>query len=339
MIKTAEAVSLGHPDKTADYISSYILDRFIERDAQTRYALEVMIKDQTVVLGGEISSTFCPPPEQYKQYVQAALRQIGYDEEYAATWQDNAININKLQVINLIGCQSAEIGQGVNCDGWGDQGIFVGYACQGAGHINRELYLARRLNQALYAEARQNRNLGLDIKTQITLDGDDILTAVIAIPMLSPQDLTPLVEQALGQRPQQLIINGTGNYIRHAAVADCGITGRKLAVDFYAAASPLGGGSPWTKDATKADLTLNLYARRLALENLADNDEVWVYLSSCIGRAELPSAVLKYRRGDKYGERNLHLSAADTRPSELIRRLGLDQPIYAELCRRGITAE
>ena len=30
MLKTAEAVSLGHPDKTADYISSYILDRCLE---------------------------------------------------------------------------------------------------------------------------------------------------------------------------------------------------------------------------------------------------------------------------------------------------------------------
>ena len=27
MLKTAEAVSLGHPDKVADYISSYILER------------------------------------------------------------------------------------------------------------------------------------------------------------------------------------------------------------------------------------------------------------------------------------------------------------------------
>ena len=44
MIKTAEAVSLGHPDKTADYISSYILDRFLEQDENTRFAVEVMLK-------------------------------------------------------------------------------------------------------------------------------------------------------------------------------------------------------------------------------------------------------------------------------------------------------
>ncbi|MFQ6696032.1 MAG: S-adenosylmethionine synthetase N-terminal domain-containing protein [Alphaproteobacteria bacterium] len=57
MQRTAEAVSLGHPDKTADYISSFVLDKIIEQDPNVRYAVEVMIKDNTVVLGGEISSS------------------------------------------------------------------------------------------------------------------------------------------------------------------------------------------------------------------------------------------------------------------------------------------
>ena len=50
MQKTAEAVSLGHPDKIADYISSYILDRMIEQDQHVKYAVEVMIKNNTVAL-------------------------------------------------------------------------------------------------------------------------------------------------------------------------------------------------------------------------------------------------------------------------------------------------
>ena len=42
-------------------------------------------------------------------------------------------------------------------------------------------------------------------------------------------------------------------------------TGRKLAVDFYGGNCVIGGGSPWTKDGTKADLSLNLLARARAV--------------------------------------------------------------------------
>lgn len=81
MKKTAEAVSLGHPDKTADYISCYILDRMIEQDANVRYAVEVMIKDNTVVLGGEIKGNV--DLSNLEEFVKNALREIGYDELYA----------------------------------------------------------------------------------------------------------------------------------------------------------------------------------------------------------------------------------------------------------------
>lgn len=56
MITTSEWVSLGHPDKVADFISCYLLDRYLERDPMTRFAVEVQIKDHFVTLGGEITS-------------------------------------------------------------------------------------------------------------------------------------------------------------------------------------------------------------------------------------------------------------------------------------------
>ena len=37
--RTSEWVSNGHPDKVADGISEYILDRLIELDPNVRYAL------------------------------------------------------------------------------------------------------------------------------------------------------------------------------------------------------------------------------------------------------------------------------------------------------------
>ena len=332
MIKTAEAVSLGHPDKTADFISSYILDRMIEQDKNVKYAVEVMIKDNTVVLGGEIKGNVCL--DNIEIYVLDALAEIGYDTYYALQWKDDAIEPSKIKVINLIGQQSEDISQGVEQNGWGDQGVFVGYACQGVGNISREQYLANKLCNALYEYALENINLGIDIKTQITLNElSGVDTAIVAIPMRKPVDLTMFIVRVLGEEPENIIVNGTGIYKKHSSIADCGVTGRKLACDFYSTSAPVGGGSPWTKDASKADLTLNICARKLALDYLKDNDECFVYLSSCIGRSDLPSAVVKTVKRGVSQFTNLSIKV---KPSELIKTLGLNKPVFAKLCRNGL---
>ena len=69
MLQTSEWVSLGHPDKVADYISSYLLDRHLERDPRTRFAVEVMVKDQIVTLGGEIASEADFSDDELTQFV------------------------------------------------------------------------------------------------------------------------------------------------------------------------------------------------------------------------------------------------------------------------------
>ncbi|MFI3241046.1 MAG: methionine adenosyltransferase domain-containing protein [Alphaproteobacteria bacterium] len=335
MKKTAEYVSLGHPDKTADFISSYILDQIIKEDKGVKYALEVMVKDNTVILGGEVKTS--ASLDDVEIYVKNAIREVGYNEAYSKIWGHHALDVTKLNIINLIGLQSPEINYGVEeQQGWGDQGVFVGYATQGEGYLNKELYLAKKLNNALYYKAKKETNLGLDIKTQITLDDNgDIETAVVAIPMLEKVEVADFVIEILGETPKNLIVNGAGAYSFHSSIADCGITGRKLACDFYSTACPIGGGSPWTKDASKADLTLNLYARKLAVENLKDNDECFVYLSSCIGRAELPSAVVKTIKDGK--ETSVEINV-DKKPFEIIHELGLDNPVYADLCKNGLVS-
>ncbi|MBQ3695599.1 MAG: methionine adenosyltransferase domain-containing protein [Alphaproteobacteria bacterium] len=332
MLKTAEAVSIGHPDKTADYISSYLLDELLKQDPWVRYAVEVMVKDNTVIFAGEVSGKIEMP--DLLSVAKGALADIGYTEEYSRVWQDDAMNPSKLRVLNLIGAQSTDISQGVNMDGWGDQGVFVGYACKGEDGLPPELYLARKLNAALYQQALEEEDVGLDIKTQITLDEvGKIDTAVVAIPMRAKVDVRPFVISVLGQEPKRLVINGTGAYKMHSAVADCGVTGRKLACDFYSTACPVGGGSPWGKDATKADVTLNHKARALAGELLKDNDECFVYLSSCIGKSELPSAEARYIKNGVVTKESIVV--AET-PKQMIEDLRLNTPVFKSLCRASV---
>ena len=83
--KFSEYVSPGHPDKCADYISEYILDRYLEKDPNVRYAVEVMFKGFNVYIAGEITSTV-NLQENMLQYVKDALNEIGYTWEYAKKW-------------------------------------------------------------------------------------------------------------------------------------------------------------------------------------------------------------------------------------------------------------
>ena len=121
-------------------------------------------------------------------------------------------------------------------------------------------YLAKKIGKHLY----ELKYAGLDIKTQVTMRDNKPEEIVVAIPMLpkhSTQDIANVVQFCCnGNTDYKLIVNGTGRFVRHGSIGDCGTTGRKLAVDFYGGNCRIGGGSPWTKDGTKADLSLNLLA-------------------------------------------------------------------------------
>lgn len=333
MIKFSEYVSLGHPDKIADYISSYMLDRYIERDPATRYAVEVQIKNWRVTLGGEVSSKCSFSRDEIAAHVRAAVNEIGYTREYLSEWGDeNTICGDLLEVESLITQQSTDIARGLN--GWGDQGIFFGHATYmpKTGFMPLDYTLARRLNKALFESGIG----GLDIKTQVVLRDDAIQKIIVAIPLLDDHKLRH-VRRFVQNRVHgnyDLIINGTGVYKQHSTIADCGTTGRKLAVDFYGGNCRIGGGSPWTKDGSKADLSLNLCARKLArcyaIENKCDVD---VSLACCIGQTDVDMLVQ-----DKAGN-ILAEGTVEIKPQDIISAYELNKPKYASMCRWGLFGE
>lgn len=256
MSKTSEYVTLGHPDKVADYISEYCLDRIIEQDPNVRYAVEVQIKDNIVTYGGEVTTS---ASLFFDKWIKEAVAEIGYTHEYAQRWDGQTLDASKLKINGHISTQSPDIEQGVDAGGWGDQGIFFGFHCgdtyTGDGW---DYFLAKKLGQRLYYLAKDtNFNFGLDIKTQVTVSERHsrpvVEKVIIAIPMINDcdeekNDLAEYVDQFIDENAAiksenfELVINGTGRYFTHASVGDCGTTGRKLVVDFYGGNSRIGGG-------------------------------------------------------------------------------------------------
>ena len=60
MLFSSEQVSGGHPDKIADQISDAIVTDCISNDLHSRVAVETLIKDNHVIIGGEITSKHEP---------------------------------------------------------------------------------------------------------------------------------------------------------------------------------------------------------------------------------------------------------------------------------------
>lgn len=327
-MQISEYVSLGHPDKIADYISEYILDRLLEQDRKTRYALEVQIKDNHVCLGGEITTNakVC-----FSDLVRQAIKDIGYTDEYASVWgADNTVNGDNVVVDEHISKQSNDIAQGVNSDGWGDQGIMFGMAVNSpeTDYMPQDYYWAKRLGQGLFHSGLG----GLDIKTQVVVDKGNVKKVIVAIPLLKDDAGVREYVHGVIKGDYELIVNGTGKYIKHSSMGDCGTTGRKLAVDFYGGNCNIGGGSPWTKDGTKADLTLNLYARKKALDYVKEHNVPYAKcgIGCCIGKKDIDITIWDQHNNE------LESYTEERSPAELIRAFNLDMPVFARLCRLGL---
>ena len=80
---TSESVTDGHPDKVADQVSDAILDACLNIDENARVACETMVKEQMVILAGEISF---PNGKtiydlDYEEVVRDSIKNIGYSDE------------------------------------------------------------------------------------------------------------------------------------------------------------------------------------------------------------------------------------------------------------------
>ena len=352
MNSCSEYVSSGHPDKTADLIASYLLDEYIKHDPKTRFALGVQFKDHTCNLAGEVTSTWHPCDTRIADFVRDAIRKVGYTAEYAAKWPDGAtLNADNVVVNNYIGQQSPNIAQGVDREGWGDQGVFCGMAtgCTAAfDYMPKDRYFAHEIGKRLYRTALYGgAPIGLDIKVLVsTTDALNVEQVIVAAPMLPENEaiarlsIADIVNHVLSEHNHtcdELIINGTGSYVIHSSVGDAGVVGRKLAVDFYGLNCPIGGGSPWGKDGTKADVTLNIAARYFALKELLENKyrgTVYCKIACCIGQSKCIVS---------YSDEQHQVFMQKTRniiPSSIINGVGLDGSVcpdmFFRLCRDGL---
>ena len=78
-IFSSESVTKGHPDKVCDIISDTVLDAYLRVDSFARVAVETLIKNNTVVLAGEVTSK--AHNINIESLVRNVINSIGYNKE------------------------------------------------------------------------------------------------------------------------------------------------------------------------------------------------------------------------------------------------------------------
>jgi S-adenosylmethionine synthetase len=306
-IKTSEFILSGHPDKVCDIVSDSILDYIIDRDPTARVAIECLIKDDLLIIAGEVTTAI---NVNYSKIAKEALDYIGYDSD-------------KFTILEKISVQSKDIALGVDVGGAGDQGLMFGYSCNENEHyIPYPIYLSRILCQKLETiNTIYPEYYGKDGKCQISINYDDndipqyVNTIVVSIQTqkgIERNIYEPYIRRCIEQAiPNQLLvektnilINPTGEFVIGGSYADTGLTGRKLQCDSYGGLALHGGGAWSGKDLSKVDRSASYYARWIAktlvIADLAK--ETTVGICYAIGKDEPVSITLDTNKTGKYND-------------------------------------
>jgi len=133
----------------------------------------------------------------------------------------------------------------------------------------------------------------------------------------------------------RLLVNPTGKFVIGGPAGDTGLTGRKIIVDTYGGSCPHGGGAFSGKDPSKVDRSATYAARYIAKNMVAAGvaERMMVQLSYAIGVAEPVSIFVNTYGTAVKGMQDSDIATAigqlfDLRPSSIIRKFGLKNPIY-----------
>ena len=337
MLFTSEQVSCGHPDKICDQIADAVLTDCLRHDPESRVAIECLIKDNVIVLAGELTSEHMPDTDALAHEV---LRRIGVPE------------FESYESAAFITRQSRDIAQGVDTGGAGDQGMMYGYATDETPELMPLPFMLA--TRALLALREMNSPLLLpDAKAQVTYDYDAgrIDTFLISTqhrPDAQPRKIEETVRDAMELAAQayclntdfKALVNPTGRFVIGGSFADTGVTGRKIIADTYGGVCRHGGGAFSGKDPTKVDRSAAYMARKIARDfvryGYAKRCEIQLAYAigmkepvsvnvNCFGTATLPEEQVARLAQRQY----------DLTPAGIITTLGLKEVDYNETAAYG----
>ena len=340
-IITCEQVSDGHPDKICDQIADAVVTDCLRHDEKSRVAIECLIKNDHLIIAGELTSKHNP---SYSELVRNVFERIG-TKRLGYRWED-------IKIQTLVQRQSPDIAMGVDLGGAGDQGMMYGYATNETLQLLPIPYVLARDFLVLLKE-HPYEGFKADAKAQVSFDYDSwrittFLCSVQHSPDIAVKDIRPAIEAMMHSvalkrgfnADFEMLVNPTGRFTIGGPFADCGVTGRKLACDTYGGVGRIGGGALSGKDPTKVDRSGAYMARKVACDIVSHGyaDKAEVQIAYAIGVAKPVSVYVDCFNTETKSINAINqyvLATYDMTPQGIIDSLGLRTVDYNEVSAYG----
>ena len=283
----AEYVSPGHPDRLADAIVESIVERAVSLDAEALVGIECAVHTDHVFIDGRIACGhgIC---SLVHDDIERLVREVYAAAGYGSRWIPSPDALKVIQNVCLEALEDDERNARALSD---DQNVVTGYACNHpeTDYLPPAHFIANFIGRAVDAFRRTKpAAFGPDFKVLVSLSFDGarayswqrLTISIQHAPGVYPEEqhalIRPVVDQALRELEtrglpgisvlptERFVLNGAGDFIQGGPEGDNGLSGKKLAIDFYGPEIPIGGGAICGKDPHKVDVAGAFRARELA---------------------------------------------------------------------------
>lgn len=372
---TSESVSEGHPDKVSDQISDRLVDEFLSKDPNSKVACETLVTTGLTVLSGEVKSEGNIDVQEVAREVIRDIGYTSADYMFEADSCGvlSAIHGQSPDINQGVERESEEE-QGAGDQGMmfgyatRESDNYMPLALSISHLLLLELADIRKNTDEM-------PYLRPDAKSQVTIkyDDNDVPVAIDTI-VVSTQhdefDTEEKMQQKIKEDVQNILIprvkkkspknadlleedftlhvNPTGKFVIGGPHGDTGLTGRKIIVDTYGGKGAHGGGAFSGKDPSKVDRSAAYATRHIAKNLVAAGvcNEALVQVAYAIGVAQpvglyvntYDSCKLQDDNGNTMSDGELAERVSkifDMRPNAIVKRLGLNRPIFTETAAYG----
>lgn len=351
----AEEVLAGHPDRLADAVAEAIVDIAVGRDEDALVGVEVAVYRRAVFITGRIATS---PSRSFEWAIATLVDRVyaaaGVHEAKRPTRFETEVDIDELspderEIRRFSADQSITVGHatGSAATGYLPAGVHAARVMRDvlsrARFASPELLLADgkvlvRLREERGGFAWERCNVSIHHAVGV---GFEELHAIL-LPALADAATrlgTALPGSVESWSPDCVRLNGGGDFTCGGTEGDNGLSGKKLAVDFYGPTVPLGGGAMCGKDPHKVDRVGALRARQIAVRLVQDAPirDATVWLAWLPG-LETPESLTAKVDGEWWDEQRIRraVPVPDLSIDGTFRDLELQHVSWEELLSEGV---